>query len=133
MFAQINNQELRLDELQALLRAVGRFDSADKMQELISSIDENTRSEGFTFQLFINLIHKGISDLKQGTIKQYFDFLDIDESGKISAEELRLCLQDLGLGLSEREIEQMLESVFENKDQQLSYEDFSQHIKKVIW
>lgn len=124
---------LTLDELQALLRSVGRFDSADKMQELISSIEENTRSDGFTFQLFINLIHKGISDIKQSTIKQYFDFLDIDESGKISAEELRLCLQDLDLGLSESEIEQILESVFENKDQQLSYEDFSQNIKKVIW
>ena len=123
---------LSLDELQALLRAVGRFDSAEKMQELISSIDERTRSDGFTFQLFINLIHKDLSDIKQSTIKQYFDFLDIDESGKISSEELRLCLQDLDLGLSEPEIEQMLGSVFENREQQLSYEEFSQHIKKVM-
>ncbi len=82
--------------------------------------------------MFINLIHKDLSDIKQSTIKQYFDFLDIDESGKISSEELRLCLQDLDLGLSEPEIEQMLGSVFENREQQLSYEEFSQHIKKVM-
>ena len=102
------------------------------MQELIAKIDERTRSDGFTFQLFINLIHKGLSDIKQSTIKQYFDFLDIDESGKISVEELRLCMKDLDLGLSEPEIEKMLGSVFENSDQQLSYEDFSQHLKQVV-
>ena len=123
---------LSLDELQALLRAVGRSYSTEKMEQLIAKIDEHPPRDGLTFQIFINLINKDLSDIKQSTIKQYFDFLDINESGTISAEELRLCLKDLDLGFSEPKIEQILGSVFENSDQQLSYEEFSQQLNQVV-
>jgi Ca2+-binding EF-hand superfamily protein len=101
------------------------------MQKLITTADQYIKSGGFTFPVFINLIEKGLSNTKESTIKRYFDFLDIDQSGNISAEELELCLKDLDLGLSDLEIKQILQSVFNNGEQSLSYEEFSQNLKQI--
>ncbi|MGK7883923.1 MAG: EF-hand domain-containing protein [Crocosphaera sp.] len=122
---------LSLDELQALLRAVGRYYSGEKMDKLMATIDEKISQNGLTFEVFINFIQKGLLDTKESSIKQYFDFFDMDQSGTVSAEELRLCLNDLDLGLSENEIEKMLQTVFQNSDQQLSYEEFSDNFKQI--
>ena len=120
-----------MDELQALLRAVGRSSSGEKMENLRATIDKQINQSGFTFDSFINLIEKSLSDTKYSPIKQYFDFFDIDQSGSVSAEELRLCLNDLDLGLSETEIEQLLKSVFKHGQQELSYEEFSQKFTQI--
>lgn len=122
---------LSIDELQALFRAVGRSYSGEKMEKLIATMNAKISNHGFTFDVFIELIQKGLSDKKESPMKQYFDFFDRDQPGTVSAEELRLCLKDLDLGLSETEIVQMLESVFQNGDQQLSYEAFSQKFTQI--
>ena len=101
------------------------------MKQLIATMDEKIRNNGFTFDLFIELIQKGLSDTKQNPIKQYFEFFDRDQSGTVSIQELQLCLNDLDLGLSENEIEQLLHSVFKNSEQELSYEAFSNNIKQI--
>jgi Ca2+-binding EF-hand superfamily protein len=101
------------------------------MQKLITTADQYIKSGGFTFQVFINLIEKGLSNTQESAIKRYFDVLDIDNSGSISAKELELCIKDLDLGLSDVEIQQILQSVFNNGEQSLSYEEFSQNLKQI--
>ena len=101
------------------------------MEKLTATIDEKISNNGVTFNVFIELIQKGLSDTKESPIKQYFDFFDRDQSGKVSIQELRLCLNDLDLGLSENEIEQLLQSVFKNSEQELSYEAFSNNINQI--
>lgn len=130
-FDKNGDSVLSLDELQALLRVVGRSSSEEKMEKLIETIDEKVIKTGFTFDIFIDLIQKGLSNTEENKIKQYFDFFDMDQSGTISVEELRFCLNDLDLGLSETEIEQLLQSVFKSKDQQLSYEEFFDNFQEI--
>ena len=130
-FDKDGDKLLSFDELQALLRAVGRSDSGKKVDKLMATIDEKISQNCFTFEVFINFIQKGLSDKTESPTKQYFDFFDVDQSGTVSVEELRLCLNDLDLGLSETEIEQMLQSVFQNSDQELSYEEFSQKFTQI--
>ncbi|MGK7932744.1 MAG: 4Fe-4S binding protein [Microcystaceae cyanobacterium] len=130
-FDKNGDNHLSLDELQALLRAVGKSYSAETRQKLITTAEQYVSDGGFTFPVFINLIEKGLSNTKESTIQQYFNFLDIDQSGCISAEELEICLKDLDLGLSDVEIKQMLQSVFNNREQSLSYEEFSQNFQQI--
>ncbi len=122
---------LSLDELQGLLRSLGKSYSVAEIEKLMATANQYISSDGFTFPVFINLVEKGLSNTKESTIKRYFDFLDLDQSGSISVQELELCLQDLDLGLSDVEIKQMVLSVFNNSEQSLSYEEFSQKLKQI--
>ncbi|MGB5592437.1 MAG: EF-hand domain-containing protein [Crocosphaera sp.] len=81
-------------------------------------------SESITLPEFINLIHCDLTDTSEETMLERFRFFDLDGSGRISLEELRLCLRDSETGLSHSEIEEMLRLADTSGDQELSYEEF---------
>ncbi len=123
-FDKDGNNSLSVVELHALLRAIGRSYSPNRLQEVMDMMTGRTGSETITFAEFTNLIHRQLSEPPEDAMLQRFRFFDMDGSGNISLEELRLCLRDIDTGLSDGEIEEMLKLADTSGDNELSYEEF---------
>ena len=81
-------------------------------------------SEELTFSEFTSLMHCSLTNTQEEAMLQRFRFFDMDGSGHISLEELRLCLRDIDTGLSDSQIEQMLNLADTSGDHELSYDEF---------
>ena len=57
-------------------------------------------------------------------IRQAFQYFDKDNSGTISADELRLCLQSEDQTLTDEEISKLIAEVDENNDGLIDYREF---------
>ncbi|MEA5535713.1 EF-hand domain-containing protein [Crocosphaera sp. XPORK-15E] len=125
-FDQDGDKVLSKSELQALLQSVGRFYSPERFAEVMDMVTVSPNSESLTLAEFTNLIHCDLTDTSEEAMLQRFRFFDLDGSGRISLEELKLCLRDSDTGISDAEIEQMLKLADTSGDQELSYEEFSQ-------
>ncbi|MEA5533370.1 EF-hand domain-containing protein [Crocosphaera sp. XPORK-15E] len=125
-FDKDGNNSLSVAELHALLRAVGRSYSSERLREVMDLITGHPNSNSLTFVEFTNLIHRDLKDTPEDAMLQRFRFFDTDGSGNISLEELRLCLRDIDTGLSDSEIEEMLKLADTSGDHELSYEEFCQ-------
>ncbi|MDJ0508478.1 MAG: EF-hand domain-containing protein [Crocosphaera sp.] len=123
-FDKDGNNSLSVVELHALLRAVGRSYSPDRLQEVMDMMTGRVNSDSITFAEFTNLIHSTLSEPPEDAMRQRFRFFDMDGSGNISLEELRLCLRDIDTGLSDSDIEEMLKLADTSGDNELSYEEF---------
>lgn len=58
------------------------------------------------------------------TLKDIFRKMDTDLSGKLSAQEFRHGIRDLGLGLTSKEIDQIMVRVDSNHDGTIEYQEF---------
>ncbi len=123
-FDENGDKVLSNGELQALLKALGRSYSTERLGEMMDMVTGHPHSESITLPEFINLIHCDLTDTSEETMLERFRFFDLDGSGRISLEELRLCLRDSETGLSHSEIEEMLRLADTSGDQELSYEEF---------
>merc|ERR1711862_1045759 len=61
-------------------------------------------------------------------LRDAFNFFDIDDSGSIGPDELKLLMLYLGQNVSENEIDAMMAIADEKGDVEISFEDF-----KVMW
>ncbi|MGB5771223.1 MAG: EF-hand domain-containing protein [Crocosphaera sp.] len=127
-FDKDGSNALSLPELQSLLRAVGRSYPPEKLQQVMDVITGRTNSEYITFAEFTKLIHSSLTNNPENDndLLRRFRFFDMDGSGNISLEELRLCLRDIDTEISDYEIEEMLKLADTSGDQELSYEEFCQ-------
>ena len=57
-------------------------------------------------------------------IKQAFQYFDKDNSGTISAEELRLCLQSEDQTMTDEEVNKLISEVDQNQDGLIDYKEF---------
>jgi calcium-dependent protein kinase len=62
--------------------------------------------------------------LKENNLRQAFSYFDKDNSGTISREELRTCLQGEEFLLSEEEINNLLAGVDQDGDGEVDYREF---------
>ena len=123
-FDKDGNNTLSMAELHALLRAVGRSYSSERLQEVMDMMPGRRGSEELTFSEFTSLMHCSLTNTQEEAMLQRFRFFDMDGSGHISLEELRLCLRDIDTGLSDSQIEQMLNLADTSGDHELSYDEF---------
>jgi Ca2+-binding EF-hand superfamily protein len=125
-FDKDDNNALSMAELHALLRAVGRSYAPERLQEVMDMMTGRVNSDTLTFAEFTNLVHRNLTNTPEDAMLQRFRFFDMDGSGEISLEELRLCLRDIDTGLSDSEIEEMLKLADTSGDRQLNYDEFRQ-------
>ena len=67
--------------------------------------------------------------LKENHLKQAFAYFDKDDSGTISREELKACLQDEEMTLDDDMINKMISEVDTNKDGQIDYNEYIMMMK----
>ncbi|MCZ8129472.1 MAG: EF-hand domain-containing protein [Microcystis sp. LE19-114.1B] len=78
------------------------------------------------FQVFDRLSFSSDSDRDQQEriLLERFQLFDSDSSGQISLEELKACLQAIEPGVTDKEIEAMLQQADTSRDNQISFQEF---------
>ncbi|MDJ0598884.1 MAG: EF-hand domain-containing protein [Crocosphaera sp.] len=123
-FDKDGNDNLSAVELHSLLRAIGRSYSSERVQEVMDMLTGTPNSQYISFSDFTNLLHRELTEHPEDGMLQRFRHFDLDNSGYINLEELRLCLRDIDVSLSDADIEEMLKLADMNSDDHISYEEF---------
>lgn len=97
--------------------------SIDDIEKAMSVIDSNNNGV-IDYTEFIAACMYSQDYNQENQIKQAFQYFDKDNSGTISAEELRQCLQSEDQTLTDEDINKLICEVDENKDGLIDYKEF---------
>ena len=116
--------QLTLDELREGLTEIPEIQlSEGDITQAMSVIDSNQNGL-IDYTEFIAACLQSYNYLKENHLRSAFAYFDKDDSGTISKDELRLCLQSDDFTLSEEQIDQLLSGVDANNDGQIDYQEF---------
>lgn len=117
-------------ELKVAMRALGFEPNREEIRRLISDIDRSGTGS-IEYQDFLELMmHKmGERDPVEEMRKAFRLFID-DESDKISLRHLKRVAKELGEGMNEDELQEMIEEADRDGDGEISEDDFIRIMKK---
>ena len=95
-------------------------DDIDKAMEILDS----NRNGFIDYTEFIAACMQSHVYVMEHNLKQAFSYFDKDASGMISKDELKECLQDEEMQLSDDVLNRMISEVDMNKDGQIDYNEY---------
>ena len=100
---------------------------------IISIIHIFVGTGNIDFESFLNIVASREFDDEdhEGALKEAFRMFDRDGNGYIDAEELRICMINLGEKLSLEEVEEMIREVDVDFDGRMNYE--GEYISHDMW
>ena len=113
--------ELNIEELKQVLEQYGIDINNDEFKELFDEVEKNGEV-GIDFDEFIEMITEKLVDIdSMNDVQKYFTlFLGEDNVDKIEQRHLKkLCP-----GLTNKEIEEMIQKADEDKDGKINFEEF---------
>lgn len=113
-------------ELAAFMRCIGKTATESQLNSMINEVD--TDGNGFIdFNEFITaLTRKLTGELDDDEVRDAFRVYDKDNTGFITADQLRLVFFDVDQVVPEEEIEEIIRNADQDGDGRLSYEEFVQ-------
>jgi solute carrier family 25 phosphate transporter 23/24/25/41 len=109
---------LELDEVEAGMKALGIPVTKPTVQRLFGRLDSNGDGK-VTLPEFASYC-----DTRLVEIRKTFDAIDTDRSGSISSEEIKLCVQSLGMKISSDQLRGMVRHVVKGEAASISFDDF---------
>ncbi|KAL5008516.1 hypothetical protein ScPMuIL_014097 [Solemya velum] len=112
-------------KLGTVLRALGHNPTELEIQEMIDEVD--SEGTGFVdFESFLDVVtSRDIDDEDhEVALREAFKMFDRDGNGFIDADELRICMMNLGEKLTKEEVEEMIKEVDIDFDGRMDYEEF---------
>ena len=123
---------LTYDELRAGLHEIPEINLTEvELLDAMQIIDANQNGL-IDYTEFIAACLQSYNYLQESHLRSAFAYFDQDNSGQISAEELRLCLQSDDFTLTEEQIQQLLEGVDTDGDGQIDYVEFINMMKNSL-
>lgn len=114
-------------ELATVLNALGQSPTQQEILDMVTAVDSDNSGE-LDFQEFVMLMARRLNDLdgksESELLADAFKEFDLDGSGLISPDEMRLVLNQLGETLSEEEVDDFIQNVDMNGDGQIDFEEF---------
>jgi len=113
-------------ELGSLLATMGQVQTQDDLAKMMSEADADGSGE-IDSEEFIELMSKHIgsqAEVLEGELRYAFDALDVDGSGTVSADELKVASCNLGEKLSNAEVDAMLALVDNDGSGEIDFEEF---------
>lgn len=123
-FDKDGSNSLSTAELGAVLKAVGRPYSLQRVQDAMEIITGRPDSNSLSFEEFASLLQSDLLDDQDKQLLERFKLFDLDGSGHIGLEELKICIRNLDALVTNAEIEEMLKRADTSGDKQISYEEF---------
>ena len=108
------------EELKAVMEMVGQPATDEQVEHMISNADcdENGKVE---FPEFVKMMKKLMHEQQ---IREAFQALDSDGSGKITVDELKEIMKAAGVDISEDQIDEMIKQADSDGDGSVNYEEF---------
>jgi len=121
-FDKDGNGVLSKDEVASLLRALRQNPNSSSFTKIFER--EDTNNDGvIDFDEFVELISNQPPPEEKEQWDAFFHLLDIDGNGKITAPEMVMVARDLGLGLSDIDVENIFIEADMNGDGFLNMEE----------
>jgi calmodulin len=126
LFDKNGDGRIPTKELGTMMRSLGQNPSDSELQDMIDEVDaDNTGTIDFTE--FLTMIARETKEIdSEGEIKEAFKLFDRDDSGFISAAELRKVMSSLGENLTDDEIDEMIRETGQEGDGRIDYNEFVQ-------
>merc|ERR1719283_370671 len=122
LFDNDRNGEISTEELGKVLRTHGFNPSESELADMIRNVDSNSNG-GIDFNEFIEMMVNHGSNIEED-IAHSFRVFDRDGDGLITAEELRLTMNNLGEPLTEVEVQAMIAEADLDGDGKISFSEF---------
>ncbi|NEU83487.1 EF-hand domain-containing protein [Nostoc sp. UIC 10630] len=116
------NGAISTDELGEVMRSLGQNPTETGLRDLIKEIDVDL-SGTIDFDEFKTLMIAKVGD-RESRLKLAFSAFDVDNSGQITAVELRTVMSQFGL--TDVELKEMLQEVDHDGDGSIDFEEFCQ-------
>jgi len=124
MFDKNQDGTISTKELHAAMRRAGQNPTEAEVQDMINEVDVDG-SGYLEFPEFCMMMHKKLTDSDQeNELKEVFRVFGKDETGCITAEELKFVLTHLPGKVTYKEIDEMIKTVDENGDGKINYQEF---------
>ncbi|PAA52932.1 hypothetical protein BOX15_Mlig030782g4 [Macrostomum lignano] len=128
------NGTIEAKELVNLIRAAGHTITRVEAEALIKEFDKNENGT-LEFGEFVNMMNSFLSKgghRPQSEKEKIFQLLDQNKDGVISLQELRAVMNDiLKEGLSDEQLQQMLNEADTDKDGAISFDEFNNMAAKM--
>lgn len=115
-FDKNGDGKLTLEELKEGVKLVKGCQLTNEDIENAMSVMDSNKNGYIDYTEFIAACLQTYNYLKENHLKTAFSYFDKDNSGTISKEELKLCLQNDDFTLADEEVQNLLEEVDANKD-----------------
>jgi len=128
LFDSNKDGEITIAELDKVMRSHGIVHSTSELEEMVFRVDTNSNGS-VDFDEFVDLVvsHNGVG-VEEGVdddIAQVFKMFDKDGNGKISADEVRSTMKELGENLTPQEVKAMISEADIDGDGQIDIHEFS--------
>lgn len=123
---------LTFEELKQGMQEINEINLTEaELLDAMNVIDSNQNGL-IDYTEFIAACLQSYNYLQESHLRSAFAYFDQDNSGQISADELRMCLQSDDFTLSEEQIQQLLEGVDTDGDGQIDYHEFINMMKSTV-
>jgi len=115
------------DELKHIMTELGQDPTYEEIEEMIFACDTNGDGE-IDFDEFLNLIRLSMGEDGRNAeehLRDVFDLFDVDGSGYIDRDDMRLLMKRLAQDLTDDEITSIMEEVDTDGDGKISFEEFA--------
>ncbi len=116
-------------ELGDIMGSLGQKLSPAELKEMIHEVDTD-KNGTIDFKEFLQLMERQTSSSTNfDEYKEAFGIFDKNGDGFISADELKLVMKNVGEGMSDHEVEQMIKEADIDGDGQINYPEFVKMLK----
>lgn len=122
-------------QLKVMMRALGHEPKKEQLSRMLLTSGISSRSQHIKHEEFLALMSQIINEKNiQEEMMKAFTLFDIDNSGKITIENLRTVAEQLGEKMSDAELEEMIREADLNKDGSVDATEFIRIMKKTdLW
>jgi calmodulin len=116
LFDKDKDGSISVNELGMVMRALGQHPTEQSLRQMIGEVDADGSGTIDFAEFLMIMSRKNKAQESKSEVLEAFKVFDKDGSGKISKDELRKIMADLGEKLSEGELNQMMSDADTNGD-----------------
>lgn len=111
-------------ELETILKSLGQTPTREELQDMINEVDVDGNGTVDFHEFLTMMASKNRTASAEDEIREAFCVFDKDGNGKISADELKNVMINLGEKLTDEELEEMIREADIDGDGEVNYEEF---------
>ncbi|KPJ16380.1 Centrin-2 [Papilio machaon] len=124
--------KIKADDFRVAIKALGYEPTKEELQHMINRVDKNQTGK-LSFENFETAIMRKIMSLdSDGDIMKSFRLFDDGDCGFISFENVKRVSEILGFGLTDEEIEEIMDDADKDFDGFISVQEFMRMIKTSV-